>query len=142
MRLLEPGAVTLFESQFTSLQRASLGRIPKLFSWALLLKILLGRHVQLTFRRQCRPARRFPPGLLTAFISGAFFGRCAVSRAMSVEHRGATHDHPRQSYQHKPAQLPDHHLRYLRTNLSIYGAIEQRHAQHGSSATTPRRANR
>src|SRR5215471_4457466 len=96
MRLLEPGGVTLSESLFTSLQRACSRRIPKLFHRALLLKILLSRHVQITFRRQRCPARRFPPGLLTAFISGAFFRRRAVSRAMSVEHRDATHDDPRQ----------------------------------------------
>src|SRR5262245_18928942 len=129
MRLLEPCGVTLFESQFTSLQRACSRRISELFTRALLLKILLSRHVQLSFRRQRCPAPCFPPRLFTAFISRAFFGRCAVSRAVSVEHRDATHDDPCQSHQHKQAQLPDHNSRQPQTNLSIYAAIEQRPAR-------------
>ena len=92
MRLFEPGGVTLFESLFKSLQVSCSRRILELFSRALLLEILLSRHVQLRFRRQRCAARRFLSGLLTDFISGAFFRRCAVSRAMSVEHREATHD--------------------------------------------------
>src|ERR1700758_5353347 len=100
MRLLEPGGVTLFESLFKSLQVGCSRRILELFSRALLLEILLSRQVQLRLRRQRCAARRFLSGLLTDFISGAFFRRCAVSRAMSVEHRQATHDDRRCSNQH------------------------------------------
>ena len=99
MRLLKPGGVTLFESLFTSLQRARSRRIPELFSRALLLNILLSRRIQLRFRRRRCPARRFTSGPLTAFISSPFFRRCAVGRAMSVEHRDATHDDCRYSNQ-------------------------------------------
>jgi hypothetical protein len=130
MRLLEPGSVAFFESEFTSLQRTRSRRIPELFNRALLLKILLSRRVQLIFGRQRCPAQRFPPGLLTAFISSPFFCRCTVSRAMSVEHCGATQNDRRQSHQHKQAQLPDHNSRQPQTNLSIYAAIEQRPARH------------
>src|SRR5438128_11235801 len=101
MRLLESGSVTLFESLFTSLQCACSRRIPELFSRTLLLEILLSRRIQLRFRRQRCPARRFTSGPLTAFISSPFFRRCAVSRAMSVEHRHATHDERRYAHQHK-----------------------------------------
>src|SRR5437879_5720409 len=100
MRLLEAGCVTLFESLFKSLQVGSPRRILELFGRALLLKILLSRHVQLRFRRQRCVARRFLSGLLADFINGAFFRRCAVSLAMSVEHRDATYDdrvHPHQN---------------------------------------------
>jgi hypothetical protein len=135
MRPLEPGGVTVFESPFTSLQRACSCRILKLFNRALLLKILLSRDVQLTLRRQRRPARRFSSGLLTAFISGAFFRRCTLSRAMSAEHGDATHDDPCQPHQHKQAHLLDHNSRQPRTNLSIYAAIEQRPVRHRSLAT-------
>jgi hypothetical protein len=89
MRLLEPGGVTLFESLFKSLQVSYSRRILELFSRALLLEILLSGQVQLRFRRQRCAARRILSGLLADFISGAFFRRCAVSRAMSVEHREA-----------------------------------------------------
>ena len=89
MRLLKPGGVTLFESLFKSLQVGCSRRILELFSRALLLEILLSRQVQLRLRRQRCATRRFLSGLLTDFISGAFFRRCAVSRAMSVEHREA-----------------------------------------------------
>ena len=100
MRLLEPGGVTLFESPFTSLQRACSRRISELFTRALLLEILLSRHVQLRFRRQrCAPRRLFS-GLLAAFISSPFFRRCAVGRAMSVEHRQATYHEHHYSNQH------------------------------------------
>src|SRR5262249_36160109 len=117
--------VALFESQFTSLQRACSRRISELFNRALLLKVFLSRHVQLSFRRQRCPEPCFPPRLLTAFISGAFFGCCAVSRAVSVEHCDATQDDRCQSHQHKQAQLPDHNSRQPQTNLSIYAAIGQ-----------------
>src|ERR1051326_3254291 len=100
MRLFEPGGVTLFESLFKSLQVSCSRRILELFSRALLLEILVSRHVQLRFRRQHCAARRFLSGLLTDFISGAFFRRCAVSRAMCVQHREATHDDRRYSNQH------------------------------------------
>src|SRR5262245_17573156 len=100
MRLLEPGGVTLFESLFKSLQVGYSRGILKLLSRALLLKILLSRHVQLRFRRQRCAARRFLSGRLTDFISGAFFRGCAVSRAMSVQHRDATDDDRRRSNQH------------------------------------------
>ena len=62
MRLLEAGCVTLFESLFKSLQVGSPRRILELFGRALLLKILLSRHVQLRFRRQRCAARRFLSG--------------------------------------------------------------------------------
>jgi hypothetical protein len=100
MRLLEPGGVTLFESLFKSLQVGCWRRISELFSRALLLEILLSRHVQVRFLRQRCAARRLLSGLLTEFISSPFFRRCAVSRAMTVEHRHATHDERRQSDQY------------------------------------------
>src|SRR5262245_26903008 len=99
MRLLEPGGVTLFESPFTSLQRACSRRISELFSRALLLKILLGRHVQLRFHRQHCAARRLFSGLLTDFISSPFFRCCAMSTAMTIEYCHATHDQRRQADQ-------------------------------------------
>src|SRR2546423_503098 len=99
MRLLEPGGVTLFESPFKSRQVGCSRRILELFSWALLLEILLSRHVQVRFGRRRCAARRLFSGLLTEFISSSFFRRCAVSRAMTVEYRRATHDERRQSDQ-------------------------------------------
>src|SRR5262249_526122 len=107
MRLLEPGRVTLFVSLFKSLQVGCSRRILELFSRALLLEVLLSRHVQLRFRRQLCAARRFLSGLLTDFISGAFFRRCAVSRVMSVEHREATHDDRRYTNQHGQTHGPE-----------------------------------
>src|ERR1700757_4280835 len=100
MRLLEPGGVTLYESLFKSLQVGCSRGILELFSRALLLEILLSSQVQPPSRRQRCVAGRFLSGLLTDFISRAFFRRCAVSRAMSVEHREATHDDRRCSNQH------------------------------------------
>src|SRR5262249_46771090 len=100
MRLLEPGRVTLFVSLFKSLQVGCSRRILELFSRALLLEVLLSRHVQLPFPRQRRAARRFLSGPLADFISGAYFRRCAASRAMSTKHRDATHDDRRCSNQH------------------------------------------
>src|SRR5439155_1694093 len=94
MRPLEPGGVTLFESPLTSLQTTWSRRILELFTRALLPETLLSRHVQLRFRRQRCTARRFFSGLLTDFISSPFFHRRAVSCAMTVEHRHATHDEP------------------------------------------------
>src|SRR4029453_3002162 len=99
MRLLEPGGVTLFEILFKRLQVGCSRRILELFSRALLLEILLSRHVQVRFRRQRCAARRLFSGLLTEFISSPFFRRCAVSRAMTVEYRHATDDECRQSDQ-------------------------------------------
>ena len=52
MRLIEPGGITLFESLLTSVQTTCSRRISELFTRALLLEILLGRHVQLSLRRQ------------------------------------------------------------------------------------------
>src|SRR5437660_12442382 len=101
MLFLKPCGVTLFESLFKSLQVGCSRRILELFSRALLLEILLGHYVHLSFRRQRCTGRRFFSGLLTAFISSPFFRRCAVSRAMSVEHRHATHDERRYAHQHK-----------------------------------------
>src|SRR5437016_14618793 len=101
MRFLEAGGVTLFESLFKSLQVGCSRRILELFSRALLLEILLSRHVRVRFRRQRCAVRRLFSGLLTAFISSPFFRRCAVSRAMSVEYRHATHDERRYAHQHK-----------------------------------------
>ena len=69
MRLLEPGGVPLFESLFKSLQVGCSRRILELFSRALLLEILLGYYVHLSFRRQRCAARRLFSGLLTTFIS-------------------------------------------------------------------------
>src|SRR5436305_11805514 len=89
MRLLEPGGVTLFESLFKSLQVGCSRRILESFSLALLLEILLSRHVQVRFRRRRCAARRLFSGLLTEFISSSFFRRCAVSRAMTLEYRRA-----------------------------------------------------
>src|SRR5439155_11815220 len=111
MRLLEPGGVTLFESLLTSLQTTCSRGISELFTRALLLEILLRHHVQLSVRRRLRVAWRLLSGLLTAFISSSFFRRCAVSRAMSVEHRHATHDERCYSHQHKEThwlELSDH----------------------------------
>ena len=101
MRLLEPGCVTPFEGLFKSLQVGCPRRILELFGGALLLKILLSRHVQLRFRRQRCVARRFLSGLLADFINGALFRRYAVSRAMSVEHRDATYDDRGHPHQHQ-----------------------------------------
>jgi hypothetical protein len=101
MRLLEPGGVTLFDSLFKSLQIGCARRILELFSRALLLELLVRRHVQVRFRRQRCAARRLFSGLLTEFISSPFFRRCAVSRTMTVEYRHATHDERRQSDQYK-----------------------------------------
>jgi hypothetical protein len=100
MRLLEPRGVTLLESLFKSLQIGCSRRILELFSRALLLEILLSRHVQLRFCRQRCAARRFLSGLLADFLSSTCFRRCAVSRAMSVEHHQATHDERRHSNPH------------------------------------------
>ncbi len=100
MRLLEPGGVTLFESLLTSVQSTCSRRISELFTRALLLEILLAHHVQLSLRRQRCAGRRLLSGLLTAFISSPFFRCCAVSRAMTVEYRHATHDERSQSDQH------------------------------------------
>ncbi len=63
MCLLEPRGVTLFESLFKSLRVGFSRRISELFSRALLLKILLDRHVHLRFRRQRCVARRSFAGL-------------------------------------------------------------------------------
>lgn len=92
MRLFESDRVTIFVGLFKSLQVSCSRRILELFSRALLFKILLSRHVQLRFRRQRCAARHFLSGLFADLISGAFFRRRAVSRAMSGEHRDATHD--------------------------------------------------
>src|SRR5215467_531662 len=100
MRLLEACGITLFESLLTTLQTTCSRRISELFSWALLLKILLDHDVQLRLCRQPCARRRFLSGLLAAFINSPFFRCCAVSRAMSVEHRHATHDERRYSNQH------------------------------------------
>ena len=108
MRLLEPCGVTLFESLFKSLQVGCSRRILKLFSRALLLEILLRHHVQLSFRRQRSAGRRSPAGLLTIFVSSLCFRRCAVSRAMSVEHSHATHDERRHSHQYNEFELSCH----------------------------------
>ena len=97
MRLLEPGGVPLFESLFKSLQVGCSRRILELFSRALLLEILLSRHVHVRFRRQSCAALRLFSGLLTEFISSPFFRRCSVSRAMTVKHPHATHDERRYS---------------------------------------------
>ncbi len=113
MRLLEPGGVTILESLLTTLQRTCSRRISELFTRALLLEILLSHHVQLSFRRQRCAGRRFLSRLLTAFISSPFFRRCAVGRAMSVEHRHATHDERRHSHQRNEThrfELSDHKL--------------------------------
>ena len=113
MRFLEAGGVTLFESLFKSLQVGCSRRILELFSRALLLEILLSRHVRVRFRRQRCTVRRLFSGLLTAFISSPFFRRCAVSRAMSVEYRHATHDERRQSDQYSEThrfELSDHNF--------------------------------
>src|SRR5436305_14547405 len=69
MRLLEPDGVTLFDSLFKSLQVGCSRRILELFSRALLLEILLSRHVQVRFRRLRCAARRSFSGLLTELIS-------------------------------------------------------------------------
>src|SRR5215211_975500 len=100
MRLREPGCVTLCESVLATVQTTCSRRISQLFTRALLLEILLGHRVQLSLRRQACAGRRFLSGLLTAFISSPFFRRCAMSRAMSVEHRHATHDERGYSHQH------------------------------------------
>src|SRR4029453_17531256 len=101
MHLLEPGGVPLFESLFASLQTTCSRRISELFTRALLFEILLGYHVQLSLCRQRCARRRFLSGLLTAFISGAFFRCCATSRAMSMKHRHATHHDGPYSNQHR-----------------------------------------
>src|SRR6266403_417194 len=108
MRLLEPCGVTLFESLFKSLQVGCSRRILELFRWALLLEILLSHHVQLSFRRQRSAERRFLPGLLTTFVSSLSFRRCAVSRAMSVEHSHATHDERCHSHKQNEFELSCH----------------------------------
>jgi hypothetical protein len=112
MRLLEPGGVTLFESLLTRFQTTCSRRISKLFTRPLLLQTLLSYHVQFSFRLQRCAARRFLSGLLTAFISSPFFRRCAVSRALSVEHRHPTQDERCYSHQNKEThrlELPGHY---------------------------------
>src|SRR5205809_7093905 len=114
MRLLEPGDVTLFESLFKSLQVGCSRRILELFSRALLLEILLGYYVHLSFRRQRCTGRRFFSGLLTTFISSPCFRRCAVSRAMSAQNRDPTHDDRGHSDQHSEThrlELSGHYTR-------------------------------
>src|SRR5690349_10669245 len=101
MRLLEPGGVTVLESLFKSLQVGCSRRIFELFSRTLLLEILLSRRVQVRFCRQRCAERRLFSGLLTEFIRSPFFRRCAVSRAMTVKYRHATHDERRQSDQYE-----------------------------------------
>src|SRR5439155_1875385 len=114
MRFLKPCGVTLFESLFKSLQVGCSRRILELFSRTLLLEILLGHYVHLSFRRQRCTGRRFFSGLLTAFISSPFFRRCAVSRVMSVQHRHATREDPCHSDQHREThrlELSGHYTR-------------------------------
>jgi hypothetical protein len=114
MHLFEPSGVTFFESLFKSLQVGCSRRILELFSRALLLEILLSRHVQFRFRRQRCAARRLFSSLLTKFISSPFFRRCAVSRAMTVEYRHATRDERRQSDKYSEThrfELSDHNSR-------------------------------
>src|SRR6266699_7125180 len=87
MRLLEPVGVTLFESLLTSVQSTCSRRISELFTRALLLKILLAHHVQLSLRRQRCAGRRLLSGLLTAFISSPFFRCCAANLDILSQHR-------------------------------------------------------
>ena len=132
MRLLIPGDVPLFESLFKSLQVGCSRRILELFSRALLLEILLSHRVQLSFGRRHFASRRFLPGLLTTFVSSLFFRRCAVGRAMSVEHSHATNDERRYSHQHKEThgfELSGHKLtvtlnepKHLRSNRATIAA--------------------
>jgi hypothetical protein len=72
----------------------------ELFGWALLLEILLNYRAQLRLSRQRYAALRLFPGFLTEFISSPFFRRCAVSGAMTLEHRRTAHDQRRQSDQY------------------------------------------
>ena len=101
MRLLEPVRVTVLEGQVPTL----------LFAGPLLLEILLSHHVQVSVRRQLCPGRRLLSRLLPDCISRPLARRSAVSRAMSVKRRHATHHERRRSHHHKKTpgfELPGH----------------------------------
>src|SRR5438876_9007719 len=91
MRLLEPVRVTVLEGQVPTLQ----------FAGPLLLEIPLSHHVQVSVRRQLCSRRRLLSRLLADCISRPLFCRSAMSGAMSVEGRHATHDERRRSHHHK-----------------------------------------
>jgi len=103
MRLLKPVRVSVFESQVPTL----------LFARSLLLEILLSHHVQISVRRQFCPGRRVLSRLFPECISGPLLRRSAVSRAMSVERRHATHDQRRCCHHYKKShrfEFPGHAL--------------------------------
>jgi hypothetical protein len=91
MRLLKSVRVSVFESQIPTL----------LFARSLLLEILLSHHVQVSVRRQLCRRRRFLSRLFPDCISGPLLRRSAVSRAVSVERRHATHDQRRRCHHYK-----------------------------------------
>src|SRR5947209_5953378 len=101
MRFLKPFRIPLFERLLPSLRAACSRRIWKLFAGSLLFEILLSHHVQLSVCRQLCFARRLLSRFLSDPISRPFFRSSAVSCAMTVEDRHATHDERRQSDQHK-----------------------------------------
>src|SRR5437899_4743988 len=101
MRFLKPLRIPLFERLLPSLQLAFSRRTSKLFAGSLLFEILLSHHVQLSVCRQLCFARRLLSRALPDFVSRPFFRSSAVSCAMTVEDRHATHDERRQSDQHK-----------------------------------------
>src|SRR5437773_12227230 len=91
MRLLESVRVTVFEREVPIL----------LFTSSLSLEILLRHHVQVSGRRQLCARRRLLSRFFADPVSRPFLRCSAVSRAMSVECRHATHDERRRSHHHK-----------------------------------------
>ena len=91
MRLPEPVRVAVLEGQIPTL----------LFAGPLPLEIILSHHVQVSGRGQLCPRRRLRSNFLADYISHPLIRRSAVSRAMSVERRHATHDERGPSHQHK-----------------------------------------
>ena len=101
MRLLEPVNVTVFEGQIPTL----------LFAGPLPLEIILSHHVRVSGRGQLCPRRRLRSNFLADYISHPLIRRSAVSRAMSVERRHATHNERRRSHHQKKThrfELPGH----------------------------------
>src|SRR6266550_6677397 len=101
MRPLEPVRVTVLEGQVPTL----------LFAGPLLLEILLSHHAQVSIHRQLCPRRRLLSRLLPNCVSRPLSRSSAVSPAVSVERRHATHHERRRSHHHKKThgfELPGH----------------------------------
>jgi hypothetical protein len=91
MRLPEPVRIPVFERQVPTL----------LFAGPLLLEIFLSHHVQVSGGRQLCVTRRFFSRSLANGITRPLLRSSAVSGAMSVEGRHATHDERSCSHHYK-----------------------------------------